>query len=544
MSAEPGGSGRRPGFGTDGQLTPEPGHAGRTPGGHGLGAEIRHGPSKERAPAVEMRGIVKSFPGVNALRGVDLSVLAGEVHVLLGENGAGKSTLMKILAGVYRPDAGSVLLNGSPQAFDRPQQALAAGIRTIYQELSLIEPLSVAENLFLARPPVGRLHHLSAARLIAQAREALAAIAPDVAADAVVASLPLGARQRVEITRALLERGRVLIMDEPTASLNAAETERLFETVRTLAARGIAILYITHRMEEIEAIGDRVTVLRDGLSAGTVSARDTPLSQLITMMVGEVPSAPEPVAATEGPLLLDVRSLGRAGHFSSVSLAVRGGEIVSVAGLVGSGMTDLARALFGAEPADTGEIRVDERPVRLTSPHAAIAAGIGYVPEDRAGQGLIPGASILHNGSLAALDRFATMGWLHRRSESEAVRATARQLHIMAPSLSRPVRLLSGGNQQKVVMAKWLASRARVLILNEPTRGVDVAARHEIYRLLEDLAAEGRAVLVFSSDLQEVVTISHRVLVMRRGHVVAQLSRAELSKNRVLGLAVGSEAAS
>jgi ribose transport system ATP-binding protein len=328
-------------------------------------------------PAVEMRGIVKSFPGVTALRGVDLAVLAGEVHVLLGENGAGKSTLMKILSGVHPPDAGTILLDGRPCAFQRPEQALAAGIRTIYQELSLIEPLTVAENLYLARPPVGRLRHLSSARLNGLARRALEAIAPDVPPDATVARLPIGARQRVEIARALLERGRVLIMDEPTASLNAAETERLFSVVRELCARGLAILYVTHRMEEIEAIGDRVTVLRDGVSAGTLPARGTPLPRLIGMMVGDVPPPPEPPPAPQGAVLLEVRALGRRGRFSEVSFAVRAGEVVSVAGLVGSGTTELARALFGAEPADQGEIRVAGRPLRLRSPRDAIAAGIG-----------------------------------------------------------------------------------------------------------------------------------------------------------------------
>lgn len=495
-------------------------------------------------PAVELRGIVKSFPGVRALRGVDFDVRPGEVHVLLGENGAGKSTLMKILSGVYRPDAGSIMLNGQACVFDGPEHALRAGIRTIYQELSLIEPLTVAENLFLARPPIGRWHHLPSARLNEAARRALQSIAPDVPPDSVVARLPIGARQRVEIARALMERGSVLIMDEPTASLNAAETERLFATVRSLRARGLAILYITHRMEEIEVIGDRVTVLRDGVSAGTVPAKGTPLSQLITMMVGDVPLAADPSPPVRGAVLLDVRGLGRGGRFSGVSLSVHAGEIVSVAGVVGSGMTDLARALFGAEPADEGEIRVDGRTVRLQSPGAAIAAGIGYVPEDRAAQGLILGASVLHNGSLPSLWRLSTWGWLHRRQEAEEVRATAERLRIGTPGLGRAVRLLSGGNQQKVVIAKWLTSGARVLILNEPTRGVDVAARLEIYRLLDQLAAEGRAILVFSSDLQEVVTISHRAIVMRHGRVVAELARSEISKSRLLGLAAGSGAAS
>jgi len=497
----------------------------------------------ERAVVVRMAGIEKRFPGVRALRGVDLEVRAGEVHALMGENGAGKSTLMKILAGAERPDAGRIEQDGREVRIANPAEARRLGIAMIYQELCLVPHLSVAENVFLGREPVrGPLRLLDRARLRRDTAAILERLRIPIDPDRPVGELSVAARQMVEIARALSVDSRVLIMDEPTAPLNEPEVETLFRLIRALASRGVAVLYITHRLDEVQRVADRVTVLRDGERVGTSEAGALPRAELVRLMVGReiTEEFPAREVRVEGEAL-EVRGLRRAGRLHGIDLTLRRGEVVGVAGLIGAGRTRLARTIFGAEPRDAGEVLVHGRPVVLRSPRDAIRAGIGFVPEDRQGEGLVPERAVRENLTLPHLTRerglVGPFGWVRRRREAELAEGVARDLRIRADALEGPVKELSGGNQQKVLLARWLLSGARVLLVDEPTRGVDVGARVEIYRLLNRMAAEGVGILLFSSDLPEVLGMSDRVAVMREGRITGVLGRAEATPERVLHLA-------
>jgi rhamnose transport system ATP-binding protein len=496
-------------------------------------------------PLLQVAGIEKSFPGVHALSGVSFEVAPGEVHALLGENGAGKSTLIKIVSGVYRPDSGSIYVDGRELRFEKPDDARRAGIATIYQELLLFPELTVAENVFMGHAPKTRFGSLDWAEMRTKTEALLASLdIHDLAATQIVGALSVGNRQRVEILRALSQDARLLIMDEPTAALTEYDVKRLFEIVRRLKSRGVGIIYISHRLDEIFGLADRVTVLRDGAHVGMRRVADTSSSELVQLMVGRhIENLFPKVAAHLGAPVLEVRDLVRRPMTKSVSLTVRAGEIVGLAGLVGSGRSELAQTVFGVTPAESGQILVGGQEVRVRSPGEARALGIAYVPEDRGTQGLVRPMSVLHNFSLASLSRLSRGGFIDRNAEETLAREGVARFSVKASSLGQIVGKLSGGNQQKIVLGKWLANNPKLLILDEPTRGIDVGAKAEIHRLMSVLAGQGLAILMISSELPEVLGMSDRVLVMREGRFVAEFARAEATPEAVGAAMMGGEGA-
>jgi ABC-type sugar transport system ATPase subunit len=494
-------------------------------------------------PLLALRGIHKRFPGVHALRGVEMDVRRGEVHAVVGENGAGKSTLMQVLAGVHRPDAGRIDFDGRQDvALPDERTAQDLGIALVYQERSLFGPMSVAENVFVARQPVMRWGRIDRKALAVQTRALLEEVGLAIAADAPLESLSPAQQQLVEVAKALSLGPKLILFDEPTAALTPAETERLFALIRRLQERQVGVVYISHRLEEVFAIAGRVTVLKDGTGQGTFDIGELPPESLAARMVGrEVnPHAPRPDAASSsGPVLLEVVDLNDSAHrpqlrprLRDISFCVRAGEIVGLAGLVGAGRTELALALFGAREGVTGDIRVAGRRVSLASPAAAIAAGVGYLPEDRKDDGLFLDMSIEDNMAVAS-GRFGSWWHSHRRLRA-AAEEMCRALCVVCRGPAEPVKNLSGGNQQKVVLGRWLLARPRVLIVDEPTRGVDVGAKAEIHGLLYELARAGTAILVISSDLPEVLAVSDRVLVLREGRITGELTHTEASEAAVM----------
>ncbi|MCC7447810.1 MAG: sugar ABC transporter ATP-binding protein [Anaerolineae bacterium] len=486
-------------------------------------------------PLLQLRGISKAFPGVRALDNISFDVYPGEVHALLGENGAGKSTLIKIISGVYRPDSGTMTMDGQPADFADPGQAQARGIAAIYQELGLYPDLSVAENIFMGHMPRGSFGALDWRTAQRKAREILDSLEVyDLDVNTKVRSLNVGNRQRVEIAKALSQNARILIMDEPTAALTESDVDNLFKTVRLLRSRGVGIIYISHRLQEVFLLADRVTVLRDGHYIGTKPVSETSESNLISMMVGRTIDDLFPKLPTEvGKNILEVRDLVRKPQTKGVSLNVRAGEIVGLAGLVGSGRSEFAQVVFGILPADSGEILIDGKPVHIKNPEQAMKLGIAYVPEDRGTQGLVKQMKIRENVSLAILRSLVQGPFLNRRTEKTLADQMIDQLRIRAYSSEQVVNKLSGGNQQKVVVSKWLVSKPRLLIMDEPTRGVDVGAKAEIHRLISELAQQGLGILMISSELPEILGMSDRVLVMRGGKVVAEFSRNEATQEAV-----------
>ncbi|MFI1954549.1 sugar ABC transporter ATP-binding protein [Streptomyces xinghaiensis] len=495
-----------------------------------------------------MTGITKSFPGVRALDGVDLDVLPGEVHCLLGQNGAGKSTLIKVLSGAHRPDAGEIRWRGEHVHLTSPTAAMNLGIATIYQELDLVDGLSVTENVHLGHEPATAGFVRSRA-----ARSATAALLarlghPEIDPDTLVRDLSAAGRQIVSMARALSHDVRLIVMDEPSAVLDPDEVENLFRIVGGLTAAGVAVVYISHRLEEIRRIGDRVTVLKDGRAAARgLPARTTPTREVVALMTGrdveyvfpERPAPPEP-AGPAGPAVpapvLKVEGLARTGEFEPVDLELRPGEIVGLAGLVGSGRSEILETVFGARKPGAGRVLVDGRPLPPGSVRAAVRAGIGLAPEERKAQGLLMLESVVRNVSVSSLARFSRGGWLDRARERAAAHRSTRELSLRPDDPSVPVRTLSGGNQQKVVLARWLLRGCKVLLLDEPTRGVDVGARAELYALIRRLADDGVAVLLVSSEVPEVLGLADRVLVLREGRVVHTAPARELDEHRVLDL--------
>ncbi len=492
-------------------------------------------------PLLDAQGIEKSYPGVKALAGVDLSVDPGEVHALLGENGAGKSTLMKVIAGSVTPDGGRLELDGDEVPFGDSERSRARGIGIVYQELSLVPQRSVAENVVLGRWPRTRFGTVDWKRLRPEARRHLDRVGLGVDETRPLAELGMAERQQVELAKALSTDVRVLLLDEPTSALSEREQTRLFEIIRELRADGVAILYVSHRLTEILEIADRITVLRDGELVDTVGARGVEETQLAQMMVGrktgmgERTEAPPP--AHDAPVALRARGLSRLPRLKPVDLELREGEIVSVFGLVGAGRTRLARTLFGLEPATDGEMEVGGRSVRVDSPVKAIEAGLGYVGEDRAA-GLVPRMSVASNITLASLTEVARGPVVDFGAERDIARRYAEELAIRARSIDAPVESLSGGNQQKVVLARWTCSQARVLVLDDPTRGIDVGAKEEVFRLVRELSARGVATLYLTSEIREARALAHRVLVMSDGRIVKQVS-PETEEEEIMAAAGG-----
>jgi ribose transport system ATP-binding protein len=493
-------------------------------------------------PLLEARSLTKSFPGVRALKGVSLTVERGEVLAVIGENGAGKSTLMKILAGVQTADTGEILLDGQPVALHTVHDALAHGIALIHQELNLADNLDVAANIFLGREP-RRFGWIDAARTHREAAQFLAAVGLDVPPTTPVHSLAIGQQQLVEIAKALSTNARVLIMDEPTSSLSAREAENLFKVIQDLRTRGVSIVYISHRLGEVKRLADRVVVLRDGENSGGLAREEINHAAMVKLMVGRDLSqfyAHQP--HTPGEVVLAVDRLRTPAHpRHEVSFQVRAGEIVGLAGLVGAGRTEVLLSLFGVTPALGGTIRVSDKEVSPASPQEAIAAGLALVPEDRKQQGIVLGMPVRENLSLATLRRDQRHGFLDQRRELALSVEMVGAMRIKTPSDRQVVRFLSGGNQQKVVLGKWLAIQPRVLFLDEPTRGIDVGAKQEIYKLMEELAGKGVAILFVSSELEEILGLSDRVLVMHEGRLTGELQRNELSEEAVMHLATGVE---
>jgi len=487
-------------------------------------------------PLVEVRGVCKHFGGVQAVNDVSVAIEPATVHGLVGENGAGKSTLAKIIGGVHEPDSGELLIDGGPVRLRSPRDALAAGIATIAQEIALVPARSVLENVFLGMEP-RRLGVVDRAAMRRRYNKLEERTGFGLDPDARVAGLRTAEQQKAEILRAIARDARLILMDEPTAALTADESRRLLETIAALTAAGTAVVLVSHYLEEVLEAAETVTVMRDGrVVRSGPAAKETPAS-LVNAMVGralELTFPPKRAAPDDAPVVLEARGLSRTGAVDDVSLTVRAGEIVGLAGLVGSGRTEVARLIFGADRRDAGEVRVDGESVHIRGPQDAARVGIALVPESRKEQGLLMVRSIRENETLATLPEYATAGVVRGDRERERTEELSRRLDVRAPSTRVPVGSLSGGNQQKVLFAKWLATEPKVLIADEPTRGIDVAAKQQIHGLIADLAETGMGVLLISSEIEEVLGLAHRVLVMRRGRIVEELAGADATQETVM----------
>jgi rhamnose transport system ATP-binding protein len=491
-------------------------------------------------PVVALEGVDKSFGAVAALRDAHLELYAGEAHALVGENGAGKSTLVKILAGVHPPDTGTLRLDGEAVAFGGPADARAAGIAVIYQEPTLFPDLSVAENIFMGRQPLKGLRRIDASSMRERTTAPFRRLGVHIDPDRPARGLSIADQQLVEIAKALSFDANVLVMDEPTAALSGVEVERLFTVTRSLRDAGAAVLFISHRFDEVFALCQRVTVMRDGRWIATNDIRNLTVDGVVRTMVGrDVSSLYPKVPSQVGDVRLEVEGLTSYGFFEDVSFVVRRGEIVALAGLVGAGRSEVVRAVFGVDRYESGTVRVDGKRLRAGSAPAAIAAGLALVPEDRRQQGVVMPLSVERNVTLPRRWALSTLGLLFGSAERRSAQTWAQRLQVKAARSSDPVSTLSGGNQQKVVLAKWLSTRPSVLIVDEPTRGIDVGTKAEVHRLLSELASEGVAVLMVSSELPEVLGMADRVLVMHEGHLVADIPRDRADEETVMFAATG-----
>jgi len=487
---------------------------------------------------VRIEKVVKTFPGVLALSNAQFELVSGEVHALMGENGAGKSTMMKILAGIYAKDSGTITYLGKAVEIPNPRAAQHLGISMVHQELNLMNHLTAAQNMFIGREPrnaAGLL--LDEKKLNERALEYFELLNLDLDPRTRIGDMTVAKQQMVEIAKALSFKSRVLIMDEPTASLTNAEIDELFRIIRGLKEQGVGIVYISHKMDELKQISDRVTVMRDGQYVGTVPTVETSMETIISMMVGRTLFETARNVAQEGEseLLLEVRNLKRGRVLRDVSFTARRGEILGFAGLMGAGRTEVARAVFGADPIDSGEVWVKGKRAHISHPQHAVAVGIGYLSEDRKRFGLALGLDVATNTLLASLSRFRSpVGWMRNKAMRALAEQNVKTLSIKTPSIAQKVNYLSGGNQQKVVIAKWLNRNCDVLIFDEPTRGIDIGAKQEIYKLLNVLAQEGKAIIMISSELPEILRMSHRILVMCEGRIAGELSGAEATQEKIM----------
>ncbi len=499
-------------------------------------------PARSGTPLLEVKQATKRFPGVLALNQVEMQLFSGEVLAVIGENGAGKSTLMKILAGVQAPDTGQILVDGQPTQINSVRHALGLGISLIHQELNLSDNLEVGANIYLGREPL-KFGLIDKPRIRRQSRDYLKLVGLNVDPSTIAETLSIGHQQMVEIAKALSTNARILIMDEPTSSLTQHEADHLFKVIKDLRSRGVGIVYISHRLGEVRELADRVMVLRDGQNAGSLRREEIEHDAMVKMMVGrDVSQFYARQAHKPGETMLEVKDLRIPGYSRhSLSFSVRAGEIVGVAGLVGAGRTEMLRVLFGIDRAVEGSIKVANQPVELSNPVDAIRAGLALVPEDRKAQGLILEMSVRQNASLAGLrGNQHPLGFLNFSAEDRDTQDMIKQLRIKTPHADQVVQFLSGGNQQKVVLGKWLSLKPRVLLLDEPTRGVDVGAKQEIYSLMEQLAKDGVAILFVSSEMEEILGISDRTLVMHEGRITGSLSRDQLNEEKIMQLMTGS----
>jgi ABC-type sugar transport system ATPase subunit len=490
--------------------------------------------------AVSFEHLSKRFPGVLALEDVSFTIAAGTCHALCGENGAGKSTLGKILAGIHKPDSGRVIVEGHPVEFSGPQAALQAGIGIVHQELAFCDNLTVAENLCLGSLPATATF-VSRREMVRRAEEMLAATGAGIDVHRLMRELTIGQQQVVQIAAAIGRGARIIVFDEPTSSLSQHEAERLYDLIDRLRAQGVTAIYVSHRMDEIFRLCDAVTVLRDGRHVATTPIGQLDRAALVEMMIGRRLDEyfPAHVEGTPGQELLRVEALTSPAGFRDISFSVRAGEVLGLAGLVGAGRSEIAQAIFGMDPHARGRIFVAGQPVQVGNPETARAHGIGLVPEDRKRQGLVLSMSAMSNTTLATLERLSRFGFIRRTKERLQARTYFDRLRVRAPGLDAIAAGLSGGNQQKLVLAKWLAAQCRILILDEPTRGVDVGAKAEIHALIDRLAADGCAVILISSELPEVLHLSTRILVLREGRLAGELSRADANQAAVMRLMAG-----
>ena len=492
---------------------------------------------------IEMTGISKAFSGNQVLKDVSFSLEKGEIHALMGENGAGKSTMMKVLTGIYKRDAGTIIVKGEEVNFTSPKEAEKAGIAVIHQELNILPHLSIAENLFLGKEEtVGKTSILRTKSMNTKTKKILGELGLDVNPSSPASELSVGKQQIVEIAKALSAEAEVIVMDEPTAALTDREIDTLFKTIRNLQKKGVSFIYISHRMEEIFSLCDRITVLRDGEFAGVKYIKETSFEEIVQLMVGRELGERFPERHAEiGEVKLAVKGLSRKGCFENISFELRKGEVLSIAGLMGAGRTEVAQTLFGYRKADAGDVEMDGKKVKINSPRTAKNLGIGYVTEDRKSEGLLVDFTVEENISLTNFHEISKYGLISQKKESALYQSMKERLGIRTSGPHQTAKSLSGGNQQKVVIAKWIGIEPELLILDEPTRGVDVGAKKEIYSIINQLAERGVAILMISSELPEVLGMADRVLIMHEGKLAGELSKEEMTQEKIMHYATGGE---